>query len=254
MAINVLILFPPLLLSITFTTTAAFPSSAFRPAPPAIHIIAARETTAPPPFGSSRTLVDLLLQALSPSITAEAIDYPAAGGEAYSASVAAGIEAVVRQTGEFAERCPGSRVVMHGYSQGAQIMDDAFCGGPDLPSFNSTGRRLVPAAVANSTVAIILMGNPRHVDGLPFNVGNATAGGFAARPVGFRCPEFQDRIRAYCDSPDPFCSNGNDPATHQGYGQEFGQDALQFVITKMAVSSARSRPIAPALSVAGTSG
>jgi hypothetical protein len=56
-------------------------------------------------------------------------------------------------------------------------MDDAFCGGPDLPSLNSTGRRLVSAAVAKRTVAIILMGNPRHVDGLPFNVGNATAGG-----------------------------------------------------------------------------
>lgn len=55
-------------------------------------------------------------------------------------------------------------------------MDDAFCGGPDVPSLNSTGR-LVSDAVARNTAAIILMGNPRHVDGLPFNVGSAIAGG-----------------------------------------------------------------------------
>ena len=55
-------------------------------------------------------------------------------------------------------------------------MDDAFCGGPDLPSLNSTAP-LISKATTSNTIAIILMGNPRHVDGLPFNVGNATAGG-----------------------------------------------------------------------------
>ncbi|KAG7290457.1 hypothetical protein NEMBOFW57_000459 [Staphylotrichum longicolle] len=142
-----------------------------------IHIFAARETTAPPEFGSSRTLVDLILAAFpGPSqATVEAIDYPAAGLtlDEYAASVTAGIAAVVDQTGAFAARCPGSVIVMHGYSQ------------------------------------------------------------FAARPVGFQCPEFGDRIQSYCDAPDPFCSDGDDPDTHQGYGQEFGQQALEFVISKV---------------------
>lgn len=62
-------------------------------------------------------------------------------------------------------------------------MDDAFCGGPDLPSLDSTGQRLVADAVAQNTAAIILMGNPRHVDGLPFNVGNAVAGGVSVTPL-----------------------------------------------------------------------
>lgn len=88
---------------------------------PQIHIFAARETTAPPEFGSSRTLVDLILGAFpGPSqATVEAIDYPAAGLtlDEYAASVTAGIAAVVDQTGAFAARCPGSVIVMHGYSQ-----------------------------------------------------------------------------------------------------------------------------------------
>ena len=55
-------------------------------------------------------------------------------------------------------------------------MDDAFCGGPDGSSLNST-EALVSAAVAANVAAIVLMGDPRHVDGLAFNVGNATAAG-----------------------------------------------------------------------------
>ncbi len=88
---------------------------------PQIHILAARETTAPPPFGTSKVLVDLILKAFpgTNQATVEAIDYPAAGSTVaeYAASVAAGVAAVVRQTGEFNQRCPGSLVVMHGYSQ-----------------------------------------------------------------------------------------------------------------------------------------
>lgn len=87
--------------------------------------------------------------------------------------------------------------------------------------------------------AIILMGDPRHVDGLPFNVGNATAGGFAARPVGFQCPAFEDIIQSYCDAEDPFCAKGNSTATHQGYGREYGQAALEFVQSKLEGSNAK---------------
>ena len=61
-------------------------------------------------------------------------------------------------------------------AQGAQIMDDAFCGGPDGVSVNSTGR-LVAEAVARQTRAIVMMGNPRHVDGLVYNVGTAVLPG-----------------------------------------------------------------------------
>ncbi|KAK3368052.1 cutinase [Podospora didyma] len=201
---------------------------------PNIHIFAARETTTPPGFGSTQTLVDMLMKTF-PGTTSEAIIYPAAGGDNYSTSAGEGIAAVVKQTATFAARCPESIIIMHGYSQGAQIMDDAFCGGPDLPQLNSSVS-LVSKATARNVAAIIWMGNPRHVDGLPFNVGNATAGGFAARPVGFKCSAFENRIQAYCDSPDPFCANGTDPDTHQGYGRVYGRDALFFIVRKLLLS------------------
>ncbi|KAK5664041.1 hypothetical protein OQA88_255 [Cercophora sp. LCS_1] len=198
---------------------------------PEVHIFGARETTTPQGFGSAQTLVDLVLRRF-PGATSEEIVYPAAGDDEYSRSVGAGILAVIKQTSAFAARCPRSIIIMHGYSQGAQIIDDAFCGGPDLPQLE-TDFPLISRTTANNTAAIILMGNPRHVAGLSFNVGNATEPGFAARPADFECPLFEERIQAYCDSPDPFCAKGDDPDTHQGYGFEYGRDALTFIVSKL---------------------
>jgi acetylxylan esterase len=83
---------------------------------PQIHVFGARETTAPPGFGSSQTVVNLVLDAF-PGATSEAIVYPAAGGNNYSSSVTAGIKAVADQTTAFATRCPNARIVLVGYSQ-----------------------------------------------------------------------------------------------------------------------------------------
>ncbi|KAI1414768.1 carbohydrate esterase family 5 protein [Hypoxylon sp. FL1857] len=205
---------------------------------PNIHVFGARETTAPPGFGSASTVVNLVQRA-NFRTTSESIVYPAAGGDVYAASVAAGVAAVANQTNAFNQMCPRSKIVMVGYSQGAQIIDDAFCGGPDGSSLNATSAS-VSSGVSKMVAAIILMGDPRHVNGLPFNVGNATASGFAARPVGFQCPDFENIIQSYCDAEDPFCAKGNSTATHQGYGQEYGQDALRFVQRKLKGSNSKA--------------
>jgi len=49
-------------------------------------------------------------------------------------------------------------------------MDDAFCGGGDLTTpLTSAARAMVKAA--------IFMGDPRHIPGLPYNVGTCNAKG-----------------------------------------------------------------------------
>ncbi|KAI1107971.1 carbohydrate esterase family 5 protein [Jackrogersella minutella] len=230
--------FTTILISAIATASANAAGMTRRQNCPGIHIFGARETTAPPGFGSALTVVNLIQQA-NGGATSESIIYPAAGGNVYGASVAAGVAAVANQTKVFNQMCPDSKIVMVGYSQGAQIVDDAFCGGPDGLSLNTT-KATVSSGVSKMVAAIILMGDPRHVNGLPFNVGNATAGGFAARPVGFQCPAFQDIIQAYCDAEDPFCAKGNSTATHQGYGREYGQAALQFVQGKLKGSNTQA--------------
>jgi len=89
---------------------------------PGIHIFGARETTASPGYGSAGTVVNLILNAHSGS-TAEAISYPACGGQAscgsisYASSVLQGINAVVSQVNSFNQQCPSTQLVLVGYSQ-----------------------------------------------------------------------------------------------------------------------------------------
>ena len=89
---------------------------------PGVHIFGARETTASAGYGSSSTVVNGLLSAYSGS-TAEAISYPACGGQAscgsvsYSSSVAQGIAAVASAVNAYNTQCPSTKLVLVGYSQ-----------------------------------------------------------------------------------------------------------------------------------------
>ncbi|KAK4866528.1 hypothetical protein LT330_008460 [Penicillium expansum] len=205
---------------------------------PGLHIFGARETTASPGYGSSNTVVNGLLSAYSGS-TAEAISYPACGGQSscgsvsYSNSVAQGIAAVASAVNSYNTQCPSTKLVLVGYSQGGEIMDAALCGG-GVPNqgYTNTAVQLSTSAV-NMVKAAIFMGDPLYVAGLPYDVGTCAAGGFDARPSGFSCPS-ANKIQSYCDSTDPYCCNGSNGATHQGYGAEYGAKAIAFVKSKLA--------------------
>lgn len=89
---------------------------------PGVHVFGARETTASAGYGSSITVVNEVLSAYSGS-TAEAISYPACGGQSscgsvsYSSSVAQGIQAVASAVNSFNSECPSTQLVLVGYSQ-----------------------------------------------------------------------------------------------------------------------------------------
>ena len=89
---------------------------------PDIHVFGARETTASPGYGSSATVVDDILNGY-PGSTAEAINYPACGGQStcggdsYSQSVQAGFAAAASAVNSFNSQCPDTQLVLVGYSQ-----------------------------------------------------------------------------------------------------------------------------------------
>ncbi|KAI0112393.1 cutinase [Nemania sp. FL0031] len=197
---------------------------------PGVYIFGARETTAPAGYGTSAGLVNMVTAAYSGS-QSSAITYPACGGQpecggvSYDSSATQGTAAVVSAVNDLNGRCPDTKIVLIGYSQGGQIMDNALCGG--------AGQTLTGAALA-AVKAAIFMGDPHNVAGLPYNVGTCTAGGFAARPSGFQCsPADPTIIKSYCDAADPYCCNGNDANTHQGYVTEYGSQALAFIQSKL---------------------
>ncbi|KAF2757612.1 acetylxylan esterase precursor [Pseudovirgaria hyperparasitica] len=195
---------------------------------PKVHVFGARETTASAGYGTAGGLVNQVLASYSGS-TAEAIVYPACGGQAscggvsYDSSQSQGTTAVVKAVNDFNAKCPSTQLVLVGYSQGGQIMDNAICGG---------GSAQLSGNALNAVKAAIFMGDPRYVHGLSYNVGTCAAQGFAARPVGFTCVSAA-KLKSYCDAPDPYCCTGNDAATHQGYVTKYGSQALAFIKTKV---------------------
>ncbi|KAF3928432.1 hypothetical protein ABW20_dc0100843 [Dactylellina cionopaga] len=204
---------------------------------PGVHVFGARETTVGPGYGSSGTVVNAILAAY-PGSNAEAITYPACGGQSscggvtYANSALQGTAAVASAVNAYNSRCPSTQLVLVGYSQGGQIMENAFCGGGDTNIGLTNTATPINAAALNQIKAVILMGDPRFTAGAPYNVGSCTAHGFAPRPAGYVCPS-GSKVQSYCDSRDPYCCTGSDANVHQGYGSQYGTAALNFVKSKL---------------------
>lgn len=91
-----------------------------------VHVIVARASTEPPGDGAIGSLARAVIQA-HPGATQEAIQYPATLGN-YISSESQGVSAEKQQLTSYANNCPGSQIVLLGYSQGAQVSLDALCG------------------------------------------------------------------------------------------------------------------------------
>lgn len=98
-----------------------------------------------------------------------------------------GINAVASAVNSFHQQCPDTKLVLVGYSQGGQIIDNAFCGGPDDTNGYSDSAPAIDASALEAISAVIEMGSPRFVGGLDYGVGTCTASGFSARPSGYTC-------------------------------------------------------------------
>lgn len=99
---------------------------------PGVYIFGARETTAPPGYGTAGGLVNQVLAAYSGS-QASAITYPACGGQAscggasYDSSAQQGTTAVVSAVNSLNSRCPSTQIVLIGYSQVYICSRDPSC-------------------------------------------------------------------------------------------------------------------------------
>lgn len=93
---------------------------------PMTHIFAAREENAPPGYGLTESVVNMIIKQY-PKATAEAIDYPACsgqdecGGANYLTSSDAGITAVVNTLGDYNRNCPDTQIILVGYGQVSRL-------------------------------------------------------------------------------------------------------------------------------------
>ncbi|KAK6610362.1 acetyl xylanesterase [Botrytis cinerea] len=243
--------YPSILLSLALTTLASastlssphYPransstsstSSACVPAG-AIHMIVARASTEAPGEGIIGSVATMVKASL-PGSDSEAVEYPATLTQ-YQASEASGVAAMQKLVQAYAEKCPGSKMAVMGYSQGAQVAAMSCVG---LLKRGSLGilRPCRRTSVVMVIVAMVLMGDPSHVPAETFNAGTAKNNGLFARQNIAACPT--EKTVSYCDNQDEFCDSGNSLQVHLSYVTTYGTAAAKFITDKMAGETSSS--------------
>ncbi len=177
---------------------------------PAVEVAFARGTGQPPGVGNvGQAFIDSLGSQLGgQSLAVYPVNYPAT--QAFSASAQDGANDLVAHVRDMIGRCPDTRLVLGGFSQGAGVVDLAA---PVLP----------PQAV-NHVAAIAVFGNPtsplaRNLSGAVFP------------PIG---PPYAAKTTDVCADGDPACSDGGNVMAHGSYVQAgLAAQAATFVATRL---------------------
>jgi cutinase len=183
-----------------------------RPAGPCpdVEVVSARGTDQPPGVGGTgQAFIDSLTSKLpGRNIGVYAVDYPASADLVNSPLVGADdARAHVQAT---VARCPNTRIVLTGYSQGANVIDRITA-------------ELAPE-VADHVAAVAVFGNPRST--------------LASKMVGSRLPGISPRYGPktidLCMPEDPICSEGTNWNAHAGYVQSgMTTEAATFVAQRL---------------------
>ncbi|TFV56138.1 cutinase family protein [Mycobacterium sp. PS03-16] len=166
---------------------------------PDIEVIFARGTDEPPGIGAVGTaLVDTLRPMVDGmSVGTYAVRYPASWD---FLQIGAGATDASRRVQSTAVRCPDTRIVLGGYSQGAAVMDIVTTS----PVAGLGYAAPMPAAAVPHIAAVTVFGNP-----------SARVG----QPLTRLSPVFGPRTADLCNTNDPICSPGRDFDAHVTYPQ-----------------------------------
>lgn len=152
---------------------------------PDIEVIFARGTAEPPGLGLTGTafVESVRLQAAGRSVGSYAVNYEASADWGNPLSVARTVLAGIRDTqghiAFMASACPGTRIVLGGYSQGAVVAGFATMDGvpPGVrPEYEGSIPPPMPPELASHVAAVVLFGAPsdrwmRDADAPPIDIG-----------------------------------------------------------------------------------
>lgn len=170
-----------------------------------VEVVFARGTVeAAPPMGlTGLSFVEAVRSQLpGKSVASYAVPYPASdqfnNRMKFARTVADGVRATQNRVKYLAKNCPGTKVVLGGYSQGAVVAGYAVHAGLDLPARYAAYDRFVPpplpADLARNVSAIVLYGAPsdRFIDDI------------GAPPIKVAAP-YRSRTIRYCIAGDTIC-------------------------------------------------
>jgi cutinase len=170
------------------------PSAGADPCPD-VEVVFGRGTNQPPGLGEvGQSFVDALrAQAGGKSVGAYPVNYPAS--DHFANSVPAGARDASAHVQSMAAKCPNTKMVLGGYSQGAAVTDVIS--------------EAMPAAVADHVAAVALFGNPK----------SAFADSLSTGPLPAISPLYVPKTIDLCVPDDPICSDGKNFVAHVLYVQ-----------------------------------
>ncbi|KZL74238.1 carbohydrate esterase family 5 protein (cutinase) [Colletotrichum tofieldiae] len=202
-----------------------------------VHIIVARASTERPGTGVIGAIANNI-QTQIPGSDIEAVDYPAELNP-YKPSQKAGVTAMTKLVQNYAAACPQTQMVLMGYSQGAHVTADVMCGTSE-DGFEPTQPQA--ADVTDKVAAILLMGDPSHVNGQPFNQGTSQKDGRFPRQNTAGCGAVASKMVSFCNTGDPYCDSGRNLQVHLRYVQSNGDAATQFIMSQVRGGRAQGAP------------
>ncbi|KAK1812149.1 hypothetical protein LTR12_013482 [Friedmanniomyces endolithicus] len=166
------------------------------------------------------------------------------------------------QMAAYAALCPHSKLIMAGYSQGAQIMTDILGGGggyyfngcyqPETPPLNRT------TSPGNQVAAVIVFGDTRHTANQPYNYGNGSnLNGWFPRPASqlAALDAWTNITRDWCVQTDPICGANQtyyNVETHLGYYSLYSNAAASWLKSIASLTATSAFTTAVPTSLSGT--
>ncbi|KAF9870667.1 acetylxylan esterase precursor [Colletotrichum karsti] len=178
--------------------------------------------------GRQQSLVDATCNGLS-SCDYEDIQFDATNPRGYPNAVEQGRASGVSQIKAYAEKCPNSKLVLTGYSEGANIVGDILA---------DSG--LVATSTPGSKVcAALLFGDPTHIGGQSYNVeaGSNFSGSMARSSSSLQnLNNFSGVLRSWCNGEDTVCAATSGGAmgedAHTNYFELYTNDGAAFIKEK----------------------
>ncbi|KAK4501901.1 hypothetical protein PRZ48_007710 [Zasmidium cellare] len=129
---------------------------------------------------------------------------------------------------DYVSRCKNPRIVLLGYSTGAQVMTSTLIGGQLRGNLDAYKQYITAGA---------LFGDPSFTLGYePLDAGNSTTTGASARSASdatYFNNNYGSKVRNYCQDKDAACANGGlgdeAVAIHLAAVKVYGQDAINFL-------------------------